>query len=308
MRREGAAADVELRDIEIFLALAEELHFGRTAQRLHLSQARVSQSISRQERSLGGALFDRSTRTVTLTPLGRRLRDELRPGYRMIRQALAGAAAASASCSGTVRLAVMGVLPVELGALVEEFRARHPGCDVAFTEFHFSDPFARIRSGQADVQLMWAPVPEPGLRAGPVVFTEGRVLAVAEGSELASRTRVSLEDLAGRTVPDPGGRAPDEWRRAMCPDRTPGGRLIHRGPPALTFHEILALVAAGRAVCPLNSHVSRYYTYPGVVFVPIEDAPATRWTLALPDLTPPPHVRAFLDTARALGPRRIEAR
>lgn len=102
---------MELRDIEIFLTLAEELHFGRTAERLHLSQARVSQSISRQERRLGGALFDRSTRTVTLTPLGQRLRDDLHPGYGLIRKALTRAAETARGCSGTVRLGAMGALP-----------------------------------------------------------------------------------------------------------------------------------------------------------------------------------------------------
>ncbi|MEU8486616.1 LysR family transcriptional regulator [Streptomyces sp. NPDC048641] len=296
---------MELRDIEIFLTLAEELHFGRTAERLHLSQARVSQSVSRQERRLGGALFDRSTRTVTLTPLGRQLRDDLHPGYESIRRALTHAVDTARGCSGTVRLGTMGVLPSEVAWLVEEFRARHPQCGVEFVEYHFSDPLARIRAGEAAVQLMWLPVPEPGLRLGPVVLTEGRVLAVAAGSDLASRARVSLEDLAGRTVPDPGPRTPEEWFREMCPDRTPGGRLVHRGPQARTFHEVLALVAAGRAVCPFNAHVSRYYAYPGVVLVPIDDAPLTEWALVLPESAPAPQVRAFLETARELGAREI---
>ncbi|WP_406452951.1 LysR family transcriptional regulator [Streptomyces sp. NBC_00876] len=296
---------VELRDIEIFLTLAEELHFGRTAERLHLSQARVSQSISRQERGLGGALFDRSTRTVTLTPLGRRLRDDLRPGYGLIRKALTRAADSARGCSGAVRLGVMGVLPSELTWLVDDFGARHPDCGVEFVEYHFSDPLARMRAGEAAAQLMWLPVPEPGLRAGPVVLTEGRVLAVAAGSDLAARARVSLEDLAGRTLPDPGTRTPEEWFRAMCPERTPGGRLVHRGPQARTFHEVLALVATGRVVCPLNAHVSRYYAYPGVALVPIEDAPLTEWALVLPESAPAPHVQAFVETARELGAREI---
>jgi len=68
---------MELRDIEIFLTLAEELHFGRTAERLRVSQARVSQAIRRQERRLGVALFDRTSRRVALTPVGRRLREDL---------------------------------------------------------------------------------------------------------------------------------------------------------------------------------------------------------------------------------------
>jgi DNA-binding transcriptional LysR family regulator len=73
---------VELRDIEIFLTLAEELHFGRAAERLHVSQARISQAVNQQERRLGGARFDRSNRRqIRLTPLGRQLRDDLQPIY-----------------------------------------------------------------------------------------------------------------------------------------------------------------------------------------------------------------------------------
>ncbi|MEU3742422.1 MULTISPECIES: LysR family transcriptional regulator [unclassified Streptomyces] len=294
---------MELRDIEIFLTLTEELHFGRTAQRLRLSQARVSQSIAVQERRLGGVLFDRTTRAVELTVLGKQLRDDLLPAYGAIRKALADATESARGVSGVVRLGAMAALPSAIEWLVRAYRERHPGCDVEFVEFHFSDPLTLVLAGEVDLQLMWLPVPQPDLEPGPVVYREGRVLAVAEGSDLATRTHVSIEDLAGRTVLDPGTRVPRQWFTAMCPERTPSGHPIHRGPRAETFHEVLALVASGRAVCPLNAHVSRYYRYPGVTLLPITDAPLTEWALARPRTAPPPHVAALLATARELGPR-----
>jgi DNA-binding transcriptional LysR family regulator len=70
---------MELREIEIFLALAEELHFSRTAERLHVSQARISQTIKKLERQVGAPLFDRTSRSVAPTPIGARLRDDLAP-------------------------------------------------------------------------------------------------------------------------------------------------------------------------------------------------------------------------------------
>ncbi|GAA3164734.1 LysR family transcriptional regulator [Nonomuraea salmonea] len=73
---------MELRDIEIFLTLAEELHFGRTAERLHVTPARVSQAVKKQERRIGAALFERSSRAVALTPIGRQLFADLAPAYR----------------------------------------------------------------------------------------------------------------------------------------------------------------------------------------------------------------------------------
>jgi DNA-binding transcriptional LysR family regulator len=84
---------VERREIEIFLALADELHFGRTAERLHVSTARVSQTITGLERRFGARLFERTSRRVTLTPVGSRLRDDLRPAVEQIEAGIARATA-----------------------------------------------------------------------------------------------------------------------------------------------------------------------------------------------------------------------
>lgn len=96
---------MELREIEIFLALAEELHFGRTADRLHVTPARVSQVIKKQERAIGAELFKRTSRNVQLTDIGRQLRDGLAVGYQQIHDALAAAAAAGKGISGELRVA-----------------------------------------------------------------------------------------------------------------------------------------------------------------------------------------------------------
>jgi DNA-binding transcriptional LysR family regulator len=157
---------VELRDIEIFLVLAEELHFGRTAERLHVSRARVSQAIKKQERRIGAPLFDRTSRTVTLTPIGQRLRDDLQQAYDLVQSGLARATAAALGVHGTLRLGAMGVSGNEMQPVISTFRARHADSDVEITEFHFSDPFARLRSGEVDLQLMWLPVREPDMTVG----------------------------------------------------------------------------------------------------------------------------------------------
>jgi DNA-binding transcriptional LysR family regulator len=298
---------VELRDIEIFLVLAEELHFGRTAERLHVSQARVSQAIRKQERRIGAPLFERTSRTVALTPIGRRLREDLQQAYDLIHDGLARATAAALGIHGALRLGVMGALGNELRHIINAFRARHPDSTVEISEYHFSAPFTRLRSGEVDLQLMWLPIREPDLTVGPVVLTEGRVLAVADASELATRESVSMEDLGGRPVLDSHDHEiPSYWREAMIPERTPAGRLIPRGPYAKTFHEILALVTAEQIVAPLNAHVTRYYTHPGITYLPIHDAPLTQWALVWPTAASNnAHLRAFLQTARDLGPHPI---
>ncbi|MDO3701737.1 LysR substrate-binding domain-containing protein [Micromonospora sp. C28SCA-DRY-2] len=294
---------MEFRDIEIFLTLAEELHFGRTAQRLHISQARVSQAIKAQERRIGAALFDRTSRVVTLTPVGKQLRDDLQAGYDVIRAGLARATESARGVSGTVRLGVMGAVGHEVRDVIDLFRTRYPDCDVVLREVHFSDPFAALRTGDLDLALLWRPVREPGLTEGPVVLTEGRVLAVGTGHELAGRASVSMEDFGDRMFFDPGPDLPGYWIEAMVPAQTPGGRPIPRGPLAATFHELLTMVAAGRCLTPLNEHVLHYYSHPGVVFLPVHDAPPTEWALTWRAGDLPPRVRGFVDTAAELGPR-----
>ncbi|GAA1158808.1 LysR family transcriptional regulator [Kitasatospora gansuensis] len=296
---------VELRDIEIFLTLAEELHFGRTAARLHVSQARVSQAIRKQERRVGAALFERTSRTVALTPVGRRLRADLQQAYDQIHDGLARASAAAGEVCGTLRLGVMGALGHEMRAVIDAFVERYANCEVSMVEYHFSDPFALLRSGQVDVQLMWLPVREPDLTVGPGVLTEGRVLAVPAASEWANRESVSMEDLGDCTVFEPGPEPPDYWGEAMLPRHTPQGRPVPRGPSARTFHEVLALIAAGKIVSPLNEHVTWYYTHPGITYVPIRDAPLTEWALVWPTARDNPRLRAFTETAHHCGPRSI---
>ncbi|MEV0092662.1 LysR family transcriptional regulator [Streptomyces sp. NPDC050738] len=295
---------MELRDIEIFLVLAEELHFGRTADRLHVSPARVSQAIKKQERRLGVALFERTSRSVILTPVGRRLREDLKQAHDLIQMGLARASVAGQGIRGTLTLGSMGVAANLIRPVIERFQAEFPGCDVEIVETHFSSPFSPSRSGKVDLQLLWLPVCEPDLSVGPVVFTEGRVLAVATDSDLAGRESVTLEDLGGRLVPDMGAEAAGYWGDAMIPTHTPSGRLIPRGKAPETFHEVLSMVVAGDVVSPVNEHVTRYYTHPDITFLPFTGVPATDWALVWSATADSALLRAFLESARDGSPRR----
>ncbi|MEV0239985.1 LysR family transcriptional regulator [Streptomyces sp. NPDC050674] len=291
---------MELRDIEIFLTLAEELHFGRTAERLRVSQARVSQVIRRQERRLGVALFDRTSRRVALTPVGRRLREDLQQAVDLLQAGLARARAAGTS--QTLRLGVFGHAGHELRPLVDAFRTRCPGSDIQFGEINGSDPFTGLRTGEHDVHVVWLPVAEPDLTVGPTVLTGARVLAVAEDHPLVARGSASLEDLADNRVVDLGPDAPDYWVASMIPMRTPLGRRVPRGPVARTFHEVLSLVASGECVQPLGEVAARYNNPPGIVFLPLPDAPALPWALTWRSSSDNPAIRALAETAAELGP------
>lgn len=179
---------MELRDIEIFLVLAEELHFGRAAQRLHVSQARVSQAIKKQERRIGAELFARTSRTVRLTEVGRQFRDDLQPVYAGLYESLERAQLAARGITAQLRVSLMPFNVADLHPYWKAFRARHPQWGLQIRQATFTDPFGQLRSGAMDVMIVWLPVEEPDFTVGPTLCTDPRVLAVAADHRLAART------------------------------------------------------------------------------------------------------------------------
>ena len=266
---------MELRDIEIFLTLAEELHFTRTAERLHVTQARVSQAIKKQERRIGAALFERNNRQVTLTPIGQRLFDDIQPMYRGLHEGMDRARLAARGKTGVLRVGSIAVNLHDFRELFDGFAKDHPECEVQLRHVDFGDPFGRLRAGDIDVQIVRLPVKEPDLTVGPVIYTEPIVLAVGATHRLAGRKSVSYEDLADETVM--GGARPDYWREILVPVRTPSGRLIPIGPSVSNFQEMIPILVTGEAVSPVHAQAARYYARPDIAYVPIHDAPPGRW-------------------------------
>ena len=95
---------MEQRDIETFLALSEELHYGRTADRLHVSPTMISKTIKKLERIVGAKLFDRTSRRVDLTPIGRQLYEDVAPSYRQIQASFEAAVLAGRGVTGLLRV------------------------------------------------------------------------------------------------------------------------------------------------------------------------------------------------------------
>lgn len=268
---------MELRDIEIFLALAEELHFGRAAERLHVSQARVSQAIKQQERRIGGALFERSSRVVRLTPLGERLRDRLVVGYREIMSGIEEAAATARGQTGTLNVGTYDSHHQQLAAVFDLFRRRHPRCELNLREVQPADPFGGLRAGRVDVAVLWMPVRESDLVVGPELHTEPLMLAVAANHPLADRDHVDLEMLGDYPVLYPDGPVPDYMWDAHSPPVTPSGRVIQRGIVAATVEEGLGAVASGRVVSLVRGFAAASRHRPDLVFVPLVDRPVMRY-------------------------------
>lgn len=239
---------MDLMQVRAFLVLADELHFGRAADRVGLSQARVSRLISALEREVGGALFDRITRRVRLTPLGTRLCDGWRPAYGRLLAALDDARAAAREPAGTLRIGfTLTTGGTALTRMVRAFTAAYPGCDVQLRETGLPDLYAALRRDEIDVLVSWLAVDEPDLTAGPAIEHRARALAVSRDHPLAGRGSASAEDLADyETAWPPPGALYD----AIVPPCTPSGRPVRRTRAVGGLHETLALVASGQIVHP----------------------------------------------------------
>ncbi|ASF09406.1 putative LysR family transcriptional regulator [Nocardia brasiliensis NBRC 14402] len=288
---------LERHELEAFLTLAEELHFGRTAERLRVTTSRISQTIGKLERRIGSALFERNSRTVALTPLGRQLRDELRPAYEQIT-----ASVLAASRGGSVERAITaGFSTPWCGNLLvraaDLFRIRYPGAVIGIEEIQLTDPLRRMRSGAVDLQLTAFPIAEPDIMTGAVVFTEPRGLMVPEQHPFAAAESVSVEDLADtKLITLVDASVPRYWMDCHFPRRTPAGRSIPQGPATTFWAEVLVHVSQGVGVSTVALRAERFHSHPGIVFVPFRDAPNIDYGLMWPRAGQHPLVPPFLET------------
>jgi DNA-binding transcriptional LysR family regulator len=268
---------IELREIRVFLALAEELHFARTAERLGLTQSRISQSLRGLERKLGGQLLYRTSRHVSLTPFGERFRDEAGAAY----QQLAAVLQDSRKPAETLRLGIFEPCSAgpHLTEILDAFERRN-GWDVDVHEIdHGGDPLGRLRHGDIDVLVIRLPLDAPDVAVGPILSVEPRVLAVAADHPLARRNSVSIEEVADFPVTECAG-VPTTIMQAFVPLLTPSGRPIRRiDRSPVKPYELASLVARGKIVHPTVPSFDTYYGEPGIVYVPIADLPPLRSAL-----------------------------
>jgi DNA-binding transcriptional LysR family regulator len=172
---------VELREIRVFLTLAEELHFARAAERLRLTPPRVSQTLRELEAKVGGELLSRTSRSAALTELGERFLAEVRAPYDELSHALEQTARTNQSLGGSLRV---GMLAANSGGphfteIVEAFERLHPQCDVRVSEVFFTDPLGPLRRSEIDLMATRLPIEQPDIVVGPILAREPRVLAVA---------------------------------------------------------------------------------------------------------------------------------
>jgi DNA-binding transcriptional LysR family regulator len=301
-------SDIELRELRLFLVLAEELHFGRTAERLGLTPSRASQTLRSLERKLGGRrLFDRTSRVVTLTAAGHVLHEELAPVVTGLDTTLTRARTRAAGL-GVLRLGVLNAASgtLVLNEAVTRFEDTHEGAAVRLVATPLNDRLGPLRRREVDLSVTRLPIDQPDIVIGPLLSRDdARVVMMAVDHPLADRRDISVEDFADYPV----RRPPDvpELAEASCPSHTPSGRPIVPFDVEINdISELLLLIARGRLILPTVAPFAEHFRHPGIAIVPIRDLPLSSSALAWLKGNEHPARDAFVSTvelviAKVLG-------
>lgn len=263
---------MNLDQVEVFLVLSQELHFGRTAERLHLTQSRVSRLLASLEREVGGSLFERTSRRVRLTPLGVRLRDRLAPAHTALLAALDDAKRLARGTKGVLRLGFTVTTEEPVFLLVDAFESQYEDCRVELSGVNAIDPYGALRRDEVDVLVNWLVVDEPDLTVGPAIKWMERVLAVSTRHPLAERTSISIEELTDHEVGSRPPNFPAALFEALVPTHTPSGIPIPRSTrhSIREIHEHAARIARGEIVHPTVA-VQPFRGHDSIVLIPIHD-------------------------------------
>jgi DNA-binding transcriptional LysR family regulator len=265
---------METRELRYFVAVAEELHFGRAAQRLGIAQPPLSRAISQLERRLGVALLERSSRAVTLTEAGSVL---LREG----RAALDAVDAADrrtrrAGRPGLILVTKAGSSSELLAKLLDAYAAEPGSVTVDVLLCGIGEQERLLRDGRADVGLLHRPFDSTAGLDAEELSAEGQVVVLPAGHPLTGRAHVRMADVAALPgLPLPRWPAPD----GSYPDGP--------GPQVRDNAQLYQLIALGRASAVLPESC-RVHLRRDLAAVPVLDAPTVTTVIAWP-----PHSRSL---------------
>jgi DNA-binding transcriptional LysR family regulator len=272
-----------------FVAVAEELHFGRAASRTRVSQPALSKQVKRLEHLIGVQLFDRDRTRVALTDAGRRLLpaayDVLSAGQRFIETS----AQERAIEKGRLRVVFVAQAANEYTPLIlRAFADQHPNVSVDLRQLGPAEVAEAVRSGSADIAILRLPIDRTGLVITEL-FSEQRVAVVAADHPAAGRDSIKVTELMNQpwivnAAEDPAYQdfaRVNSHRSPEHPLRV--GAVIH------SVDEYLEAVLAHRGIGLAPQSAVRYYTRPGIAYVPVPDAERSVVALAWADRGPESH-------------------
>ena len=280
--------DLETRELRYFVAVAEDLHFGRAADRLRIAQPPLSRAIRRLEQLLGVQLFDRDRRRVALTDAGRVLLREARAAL----DAVAAAARRTQRAGDPIRPLVLatkaGASHELLQRLLDTLARERGAAPVEVLLCEVGEQAGLLRTGRADVALMHRPFDDLAGFDTEDLHVEGQVALLPAGHPLASRDQLTLAEV--RDVP---GLPIARW------PRLDGSYPDGPGPEVHTQSQLAQLVALGRTLLVIPAS-SRAWQWPDHVAVPVVDAPDVTTVIAWPASSRSPAVAALVRSAAGL--------
>ncbi|MFF2659909.1 LysR family transcriptional regulator [Kitasatospora sp. NPDC058032] len=293
--------DVHARDLRYFVAVAEELHFTRAAERLYLSQPALSKQIRTLERRLGAELFRRDRHGVALTAAGGALLPHARRVLAAWTEGAAAVEAAKAEQRSTLVVGMStspargGLLP----AVRSRFGAAHPEAATRLRQTSWEDPTAGLADGSVDVAFVWLPLPDEERFGWTVVAEEPRLIALPDTHPLAARTGIDFAELADEpflALPPSAGPLRDYWLALEAR----AGRPPRIGAEIAGVEETYEALIAGLGVCLVAAGNAPLITLGGVTTRPVRGVGACHYVLAWRrEDEHRPLVRAYADACRA---------
>ena len=236
--------DLDLRKLRYFAAVAEHRHFGRAAELLYIAQPVLSRQIRSLEQDLGCNLFERTTRSVQLTPAGRLLQEEARRVFSTVDAVVRRVHEVD---RGVERLVVAFAPGLHVSETVRAFALTHPGVEIELLHLPWWEQDAPLRDGRADVGYLRRPFDEAGLRAIRV-GSDPKVACLPASHPLARRASLSLTDLEGESIIDGASRR------------------------VSSVEEKFELIVAGHGIAVVPISVATSYSRPDLVYRPLVDA------------------------------------
>jgi DNA-binding transcriptional LysR family regulator len=286
--------DVDLRKLRYFVEVAEQLHFGRAADTLHIAQPALSRQIRALEDELGVTLLLRDRRATALTPAGRQLLHDAKP---LLTSAQALVRRTRRAAHPTTQFTIAFMPGITVTPAVKALTARHPHLDVRLLRTGWHNQTHVVLDGRADASIVRMPIDTHGLEVLPL-FTEPRVVVIAGDHPLAGKGSLALTDLADEhLLQDPA--AVPEWHAVaheMRTGRRPEIPAIH------SVEEKLELVASGAGFCVLPLSTASFYTRPDVTILRAPSLGDNQVSLVWNTAHQTPLVEDFRDVCHLLRP------
>ena len=264
-----------IQQVECLITLAEELHFGRTAERLGYSQSRVSQLIAELETRVGAQLVQRTSRRVSLTRIGAQFVGEVRPAYRALMRTFTRARErAMRGAVEELRIGFTGMVYEEITATFRTLYDQH-GIGVHTHDLPLGSPFVAVKEGEVDAVIAELPVHEAELTVGYRFPPQDQFIALSTDHPLADREAIEIEELTELDLLHRTGDAPDYWKAARTPPATPGGLPILSTTGINTIQQGMTLAASGRHALLACRPLAEHHARTDLRFIPVRGLEAT---------------------------------